>query len=110
MRLPNHVNAIIPKEKLTDYLLSETHPVGRSKAHYFSSLGFSENNIAELSNGLLEIARGNDVSETIDIEFGTKYIVKGNLRTPRALLAEVITIWIIEGEGGVPRFVTAYPA
>lgn len=109
MRLPNHGNAIIPKEKLTDYLLSETHPVERSKAHYFSSLGYSEDNIAEFSNGLLEIAHENDIAETIDIEFGTKYIVKGNLRTPRAEQVEVITIWIIERGSDVPRFVTAYP-
>jgi len=110
MRLPNHDKAIIPKEKLTDYLLSEAHPVGRSKAHYFRSLGYSENSIAELSDGLLEIARENDVSETIDIEFGTKYIVKGSLRTPRDVLTEIITIWIIERGSDAPKFVTAYPA
>ena len=110
MRLPNHDKAIIPKEKLADYLLSETHPVGRSKAHYFRSLGYSESSVAELSDGLLEIARENDVSEAIDIEFGTKYIVKGNLRTPLDRRVEVITIWIIEGGSDAPRFVTAYPA
>lgn len=66
-------------------------------------------NITELSDELLEIARVHDVSETIDIEFGTKYIVKGNLRAPRDVLVEVITIWIIEKGSDAPRFVTAYP-
>lgn len=109
MRLPNHDKAIVSKEKLTDYLLSEVHPVGRSKAQYFRSLGYSESNIAELSDGLLEIARENNVSETINTEFGTKYIVKGNLNVPRGILVELITIWIIESSSDVPRFVTAYP-
>jgi hypothetical protein len=72
-------------------------------------LGYSESNIAELSDGLLEIACANDVSETIDIEFGTKYIVKGNLKTPGDVMAEVITIWIIEKGSDAPKFVTAYP-
>jgi hypothetical protein len=110
MKLPNYDKAKISSEKITDYLLSETHPVGRAKAHYFRSLGYSENNIAEFSAGLLQIVCENDIAETIGTGFGTKYLVKGNLRTPHDILVEVITIWIIEKESGAPRFVTAYPA
>jgi hypothetical protein len=36
--------------------------------------------------------------------------VKGSLRTPRDVLTEIITIWIIESGSDAPKFVTAYPA
>lgn len=40
MKLPAQ-NAIIPQEKLCDYLLSTTHPDGRGKAEYLALLGYS---------------------------------------------------------------------
>ena len=48
MKLPNYKNAYIPNEKLTEYLLSETHPTGNSKAKLFRSLGFNETNTSLL--------------------------------------------------------------
>lgn len=42
MKLENKEYAYIPLAKLLDYLLSETHPVGKSKAKYLRSLGFNE--------------------------------------------------------------------
>jgi hypothetical protein len=35
MRLPNAEKAVIERRKLTEYLLSETHPTGRFKAQFF---------------------------------------------------------------------------
>ena len=52
MNLENKEQAYIPVAKLLDYLLSETHPVGKSKAKYFRSLGFNETNIGSLKQGL----------------------------------------------------------
>ena len=40
MKLPGGDQAFIPRAKLTNYLLSDVHPVGRSKARFFASLGF----------------------------------------------------------------------
>ena len=40
MKLPRSLEAIVPERKLTGYLLSETHPVGRAKAKFFRALGF----------------------------------------------------------------------
>jgi len=42
--LPNAENAVIDSEKLHDYLLSPSHPVGRFKAAFFSSLGYTQEN------------------------------------------------------------------
>jgi len=36
MELPNKEKAYIPLAKLKDYLLSETHSVGKSKAKFLS--------------------------------------------------------------------------
>lgn len=57
MKLPNSDKAIIPKDKLTDYLLSETHPVGSSKAKFFRGLGFNEANANVLAKLLLHMAQ-----------------------------------------------------
>ncbi len=45
MKLPHRENAYVPAAKLFDYLLSETHPVGRLKSRFFRSAGFHEGNL-----------------------------------------------------------------
>lgn len=45
MKIPNSQNAFIPLSKLRDYLLSETHAVGKSKAKLFRAKGFNTSNI-----------------------------------------------------------------
>lgn len=42
MSLPNADRAIVDPAKVRDYLLSASHPVGRFKAAFFLSLGYSE--------------------------------------------------------------------
>jgi len=39
MKLPNSENAVVPPEKLRDYILSPVHPVGRFKSAFFRGLG-----------------------------------------------------------------------
>jgi hypothetical protein len=51
MRLPNAEKAVIERRKLTEYLLSETHPAGRFKAQFFKNLGSSEPMWSNLRNG-----------------------------------------------------------
>lgn len=41
MLLPNREKAYVPERKLTSYLLSLTHPVGKSKAQFFYRHGFT---------------------------------------------------------------------
>lgn len=42
MNLPNREDAWVPSEKISGYLLSDTHPVGKSKARVFRAVGFTE--------------------------------------------------------------------
>lgn len=42
IKLPNANQAVIPPEKVRDYLLSSSHPVGRFKAIFFETLGYTD--------------------------------------------------------------------
>lgn len=97
--------------KLTDYLLSPSHPVGRSKARFFRGLGFDASDADALRAELLMLARRGEVKETKRTPYGTKYVVVGSIRTPGGEEATVTTVWIAEASGSTaPRLVTAYPA
>ncbi len=109
MNLPGSQDAVIEEKKLTDYLLSEVHPVGKSKARYFRALGYREMNADLLKEGFKGIANSNQVREAINTPFGMKYVIDGRLNTPIGIVAWVRTVWIIESGELFPRFVTAYP-
>jgi len=109
LQLPNKEKAYVPPHKIVNYLLSETHAIGKSKARFLRSLGFDENTVAELEQGLLEIAQTGEVQESIVSPHGTKYVIDGFLKTPRGFSVQMRTIWIIEARHQAPRFVTAYP-
>ncbi|HET6572934.1 MAG TPA: hypothetical protein VFG68_04975 [Fimbriiglobus sp.] len=110
MRLPGAESAVVPVEKLTGYLLSLAHPVGRSKAVFFRALGYDETNAELLTAGLTSIVADNEVAETEATEFGTKYAVEGTLVTPSGVTTSLRTVWILRSGEATPRFVTAYPA
>ena len=105
MKPPNADAAQIAPEKIEGYLLPESHPVGRSKARFFRSLGFRREEAGALRLELLRIA-GEGEASLVQTQFGSKYLVDGVL-VGRLRSANVRTVWILEGER--PRFVTAYP-
>jgi hypothetical protein len=109
MELPNRNRAFIQPTKLTGYLLSETHDVGRSKAKFFRSLGFNEDTVSLLEQELLAIARSQEVTETLSTAHGMKYVITGTINTPVGKTVSVLTVWIIDEGEDTPRFVTARP-
>jgi hypothetical protein len=42
VELPKPQGAVVDVEKVRDYLLSSTHPIGRLKAAFFTGLGYRE--------------------------------------------------------------------
>jgi hypothetical protein len=110
MYLPHRQNAYVPPRKLRDYLLSETHAVGKSKAKFFQSLGFDDTNIDILEQGLLLIAQTELVKDVISSPHGEKYVIDGFLQTPAGRNIYIRTVWIVEPVEDSPRFITAYPA
>ena len=109
MKLPNNKDTNVSFEKLLNYLLSETHSVGKAKARFFRSLGYNDLNANLLKQSLITIAQTEDIKETITSPHGVKYIIEGVLQTPRGDLINIRTIWIIDKGSEQPRFVTAYP-
>jgi len=109
MPLPNAENAYFPLSKITRYLLSETHSVGRAKARFFRALGFNERHPELLQEALLEVAREGLVRGILETPYVSKYVVDGQLRTPKGELVWIRTIWIVEAGQDQPRLVTAYP-
>jgi hypothetical protein len=109
MNLPNGHAAIVPMAKLTDYLLSVTHPDGQHKALFFRRRGFTQANRYLLWSELRSIAAFGRVVEQVEIEYGTKFVVIGTIKTPRRKQITLKTIWIVKSESTTPRFVTAYP-
>jgi hypothetical protein len=109
MELPNKSQAYIANSKIVDYLLSETHAVGKSKAKFFRSFGFNETNTAQLGHGLISIAQTESVTEITETPHGIKYVIDGNLETPNSVTIYLRTVWIIETGDTIPRLVTAHP-
>ncbi len=107
--MPNKSNAIISNSKILDYLLSETHAIGKSKARYFRSFGFDETNTPEFRQGLLNIAKTEPVAEVSESVFGVKYVIDGELKTPNGVIIHIRTVWIIESRDSIPKLVTVYP-
>ena len=110
MNLPNSEYAYVPHEKLSQYLLSESHPAGRSKARFFRRMGYPEDAPAILERDLLSIAQREEISKVVESVHGMKYIVDGSVTSPNGAFIHLRTIWIIEEASQTPRFVTAYPA
>ncbi len=110
MKLPNCERAFVPKEKITEYLLAENHPVGGPKAKFFRAFGFDESSVEILERELLQLARKAEVTQIREFDRGIKFILIGQIQTPIGRVVTIETIWIIERDKADPRFVTAYPA
>ena len=109
MKLPNAEHAIIPSDKLTDYLLSKSHLIGRWKARFFLSIGFSEAKADELQDALMYVAKTGEVKSATTTDFGIKYVVEGVISGPSGRRAVIRTVWVIETGQDRPRLITAYP-
>ena len=106
MTLPNAEHAIINPPKLRDYLLSPVHPVGRFKAVFFNSLGFTREDWQSLADSLHALAQGGVCQPGEQSEYGQKYEVRGILSGPSDS-APIVAVWIMLVGEEAPRFVTA---
>jgi len=109
MKLPNQEKAFVPKEKLTEYLLSETHVDGAPKAEFFRHYGFGPDNWAELAQALLNHSAEHDIVAEGSTPFGTRYVIEGRLRAADGRQPNLRSIWFVDTGTDAPRLVTAYP-
>jgi hypothetical protein len=101
--------ADIPDNKLTEYLLSETHPAGRAKAAFFLTLGFGRAESGQLALALRAHALNGRLGTRVVTQFGTKYTVEGSLDGNNGREAMVRSVWFREAGQTRVKFVTAYP-
>jgi len=108
MAFPDAENSIVTEDKLRDYLLNPSHPVGGPKAAWFASIGYTRENWTELGDGLLTLATSCDNFLVKSSPYGVKYETVGDLGTDGHRPRSVVAVWIVE-ENLPPRLVTAYP-
>jgi len=108
MFLPFKQNAIIKRTKIVDYLLSETHVIGRYKSKFFRKIGFNENNIDEFELELLKL-KDLEVDSLVKNEYGTKYIIIGEIISPIGKVYPLTTVWMLEDKSEIPYLITSYP-
>jgi hypothetical protein len=109
VKLPHREKAYVAPSRLADYLLSQTHPIGRWKAKVFRAAGFDETSITELERALISVARSEEVSIVESSAHGTKYVIEGAIGTPGGHRLALRTVWIVDAGTEEPRLVTAYP-
>lgn len=107
--LPNADKCLVQRQKLTDYLLSPFHQIGKEKAKFFKSFGLSIDDVEKVEAVLREHGRSRPVVEVTETEHGVKYVLECSIETPDKRNPCIRTVWIIEAGTTFPRLVTAYP-
>ena len=109
MKLPNYEQAFLPREKIADYLLSDSHPRGRTKAAFFKRFGFTQENWQLLAKALTEHAANYDAVLVDPTEFGLCYDIYDELTTPSGRTPTILSAWVFDTGSETPRFISAFP-
>jgi hypothetical protein len=109
MKLPNCESAVVPRAKVVDDLLFDTHRDGQHKAAFFKRFGFAAVEWERLAQALWEHADEHDVTRVETSPYGQRYIIEGIIRSPDARNPLIRVVWFVESGEDTPRFVTAYP-
>ncbi len=108
MLLPNAQSAYIPDEKLYDYCLSESHPVGKHKALVFKEvLGITIENAEVLQKAIMQAILEKEAIFQKATKFGTLYIVDFELVNEERS-AIVRSAWVIPNDDSRPRMTSCY--
>ncbi len=100
-------NTLISPEKLTDYLL--VFKKRNDKSQWLAKLGYTIENTKVLEYDLRKQILSLDVVPIEKTEYGQLYEIKGKLTGPNGISLSVCTIWMIETETGISKFITMYP-
>ena len=109
MKLPNVERAVVPKRKITQYLLASRHRDGQHKAAFFQSFGFRLEAYEVLASAFLNHARTYEVREIVPTTFGQNFVVEGPLPAPDGRSPSVRVVWFIANRQETATLATAYP-
>jgi hypothetical protein len=107
--LPHADQALVDEAKICDYLLSDTHPVGRFKASVFRSLGYTVESWRRLRDDLLHHGQTGTVQRIEMSAYGMKVVIGATLKGPNGASRPFRTVWLIHDQSRQPRLVTAFP-
>ncbi|WP_155800430.1 DUF6883 domain-containing protein [Pontibacter sp. BAB1700] len=107
--MPGRERAIVEDSKVLDYLLNTAHPDGMSKALFFMAHGFNPDNAKIFKEALVSHCFSYEVAQLMQTKFGVKYIIEGEINTPRKTKVNIRTVWIATIPTRIPKLVTAYP-
>jgi len=108
LKIPKEDDVRVDEGKVRNYLLSESHTVGRFKARFFAAVGFDSSGVPAFIGELRRIAAAGQVSEIMETPFGQKYLIPGDLKGPLGTVP-VLTVWF-RGHGEErARLVTVRP-
>ena len=110
MKLPNAEQSVVAREKIADYLLSETHPDGKSKENFFTRFGFQRDRWELLAAALRQHCLRHEVREVKTTAWGVQYVIVGALQTPDGRDPAVRAVWQIDHGADRPRFISGRPA
>lgn len=100
-------SAIISVDKIKNYLLSPRKRNDKSK--WLSSAGYDLSNWEKLETDLRRQILNLDAMFSSKSEFGDLFEISGTLRGPNSKLLSVSSIWMIEYETKLTKFITMYP-
>lgn len=108
-RLPNAERAHVESRKVTDYLLSPEHSLGKGKAKFFSQFGFNRDEHEDFVTSLKKHAVSQPVVEVKESPHGVKYVLECSCQSPDRRNPCIRSVWIIEPGEERPRLITAFP-
>ena len=100
-------DSIIPFEKLTRYLL--VAKTRNDKSKYLAQAGFTPENPEALLEAIRFLTGAVEAEQERTSEYGTFYLVKGELIGVNGVKISVITIWLERKADGKCQFITLIP-
>lgn len=107
-RLPHYKQAIIPQEKIGNYLLNPENEKARGKPIFFRKLGYNMKNSSRMISDIKDELGKNKAKQYESDAYGrTNYEVVVQLGLTQK--SSVLTVWAIDKGKNTPRFITAVP-
>ena len=105
MKIPD--SALIPEDKLTRYLLVPR--IKDDKSKFLALAGFTQANPEKLLIAISQLITTYEALEDRIDEYGTFYLVEGNLQGINNRNLAVVTVWLKSKYDGSFRFITLKP-
>lgn len=109
--MPNHENAVTPREKFIDYSLDYNNPNAAGKAEaYEKALGFNKTNADVLIDQIESAVKNETVSpiRITETPYGTKYEYRIPVKGVNGRIKNVIAVYQTDKGTTIPRMITNF--